>query len=360
VTLVGSAGLPLANANIPRLDDRGATCPSLVRYQWPVEENYDEFSSAAAAAALLAAAETHIEGQHVVSQVVLKNFEGAVDGTKKIGVYSVRFGATRPIGRKKAGLVPNLLRVGSTSAEGLWAGTENRIDEAVEAVRQDGAGAPSLQLAVLRDAIALHFARSKVTVELLDGLWEDRGPHLVSAIVERNRPMLTAQFLARSGRQPTGNNLVDLVREYTSDGTQLNETGAWTRARVEEVFADLKSADRTRRHMVVVRPATGAEFLISDNPASTHLAATGEVRTPRRIGWDAADEIAMPFAPDLTICLLRDEVTHANSAVPVTSTIASHDRVAQLNDRQVRSARDYVFHQPGSDFAAQIAAGLKV
>jgi len=46
---------------------------------------YDEYHPAAQAAALLAEAEAHIEGQHVVSRVVLKNFEGVVNGANKIG-----------------------------------------------------------------------------------------------------------------------------------------------------------------------------------------------------------------------------------------------------------------------------------
>ncbi len=142
----------------------------------PVNTRYDEFDPAAHAAAHLAASEAHIPGQHVVSRVVLKNFEGPVAGINKIGVYNIRFGATRPIGRNKAGLAENLLRVGSTSAEELWARTENRIDSAVKAARELGAGAPALSLQVLRKAIALHFARSKATVELLDGLWPERGP----------------------------------------------------------------------------------------------------------------------------------------------------------------------------------------
>lgn len=179
---------------------------------------YDEFDPAAHAAALLATGEAHVAGQHVVSRVVLKNFEGPVAGISKIGVYHVRFGSTRPIGRNKAGLAENLLRVGSTSAEALWARTENRIDGAVKAARDPNVDASALSLQVLRKAIALHFARSKVTVELLDGLWSERGSELVSAIVEKNRSLLTAHLMARGNRQPTESDLHELVRSPPKTG----------------------------------------------------------------------------------------------------------------------------------------------
>lgn len=320
----------------------------------PVSDAYDEFSPAARAAAILGAAETHIEGQHVVSRVVLKNFDGPVGGTNKIGVYSMLHGPTRPIGRSRAGLAPNLLRVGTTSAERLWARTENRIEGAVLSVRTSGVKAPPIHLAVLRKAMALHFARGKATVELLDGLWSRRGPQLVASLVERNRTLLSAHYRARFGRQPTESDLRGLVEEYTSDGTHLNETGAWTRARVEQLLATLEGDDRTPRRMELLRPPGSSAFFISDDPVTTHLCERGEAATATRIGWDRADEIVMPFAPDLAICLVRDEQTRPTRAVLVREEPISEERVARLNSRQVRSARDYLFHDPNRDIAEQV------
>lgn len=319
-----------------------------------MSDAYDEFSPAARAAAILGAAETHIEGQHVVSRVVLKSFEGPVGGTNKIGVYNMLHGPTRPIGRSRAGLAPNLLRVGTTSAERLWARTENRIEEAVLSVRMSGVHAPPIHLAVLRKAMALHFARGKATVELLDGLWSRRGPQLVASLVERNRTLLSAHYRARFGRQPTESDLRGLVEEYTSDGTHLNETGAWTRARLEQLFATLEGNDRTPRRMELLRPPGSSAFFISDDPVTTHLYERGEAATAARIGWDRADEIVMPFAPDLAICLVRDEQVRPTRAVLVHEEPTSEERVARLNSRQVRSARDYLFHDPNRDIAEQV------
>lgn len=99
--------------------------------------------------------------------------------------------------------------------------------------------------------------------------------------------------------------------------------------------------------MVLLRPAPDSEFLIGDNPVTTHIWTSGETRTASRIGWDAADEIVMPFAPDLAVSLVRDAETRAVTGMPVTNETASIERVARLNGRQVNSARDYVFHRPG-------------
>lgn len=323
-----------------------------------VSDAYDEFSPAARAAALLGAAEAHIEGQHVVSRVVLKNFEGPVGGTNKVGVYNMHHGPTRPIGRSRAGLAPNLLRVGTTSAERLWARTENRIEDAVLSARVSGVQAPPIHLAVLRKAMALHFARGKATVELLDGLWDRRGPQLVASIVERNRTLLSAHYRARFGHRPTEPDLRRLVEEYTSDGTHVHQTGAWTRARVEQLLATLNGPDRTPRRMELLRPPSSAAFFIADDPVTTHLHERGEAATATRIGWDRADEIAMPFAPDLAICLVRDEQARPTSSVQVREEHASEERVAQLNFRQVRSARDYLFHDPNRDISEQVRGAL--
>jgi len=262
------------------------------------------------------------------------------------------------VGRSRAGLAPNLLRVGATSAERLWARTEDRLDEATKTACRDGVGASPLSLGWLRKGVALHFARSKVTVELLDGLWSERGPRLIEGIVQRNRTLLTAHFIAHHDRRPSLRDLENLVAAYTADGTHLNTTGAWTRARVERVFADLNSADRIRRRVILERPAPGSEFLIADNPVTTHRYATGEVATARRIGWDTADEIVMPFAPNLAVCLVADDIACATKAVPVEEVVASEERTRQLNARQVRAARDYLFHRPSYDVSAQAAEAL--
>lgn len=165
----------------------------------------------------------------------------------------------------------------------MWARTENQIDDAVVSARVSGVHAPPMHLAVLRKAMALHFARGTATVELLDGLWARRRPHLVGSLVQRHRKSLTTHYQARFGRLPTESELRRLVEGYTSDGTHLNETGAWTRARVEQLFALLNGVNRTPRRMELVRPSDSTAFFISDDPVTTHLHEHGEIATANRI-----------------------------------------------------------------------------
>ncbi len=165
--------------------------------------------------------------------------------------------------------------------------------------------------------------------------------------------------MGRNIRQPTEADLHELVTESTKDGTHLNKTGAWTRARVEQLFSDLNSPLRTPRRMVLLRPPPGSEFLIADNPVTSHIWAFGETPTPSRIGWDAADEIVMPFAPDLAVSLIRDGGIAPALGMPVADETASAERVARQNGRQVNHARDYVFHRPGHEVAAQVASVLE-
>lgn len=300
-------------------------------------------------------AEEHIVNQHVVSRVVSKPFEGQTPNGAKIGLYKIGFGPQRPIGRSKAGLSQNLLRVGSGSAERLWWRTENRIDRAVSDVRANGLKSAPLSIAVLRRAMELHFARSKETVTLLDGTWANRSTAHIEALVDRYATTLTAHYRAKFGLTPTRADLIELVGIYTSDGDYVNEDGGWTRDRVEEVFKMLGSEERTRRRVLLLRPSSpDSRFLIGDAPVTTNLNALGEVATPSRIGFDLADEVVMPFAPDLAVCLVRDEIKQDTAATAVSQILVDAERVATLNRRQVRSAMEYVFHQPEHDFMSFI------
>lgn len=298
-----------------------------------------------------APAEQHIVNQHVLSRVVVKQFEGPTPHGFKIGLYKVGVGSQRPIGRSNAGLSRDLLRTGSASAERLWARTENKINPAVRDVRAHGSRASSLSIAVLRRAMELHFARSKTTVALLDETWTHRSGAHIEALVDKYTATLTAQYRSEFDRIPTRGDLIELVTAYTCDGEYVNEDGGWTRSRVEHIFEMLGRQERTRRRVLLLRPSSSqARFLIGDAPVTTHLHALGEIATASRIGFDLADEVMMPFAPDLAVCLVRDEIERDTAATAVTQVLIDPDRVATLNRRQVRSAVEYVFHQPDHDF----------
>lgn len=296
-------------------------------------------------------AEQHIVNQHVLSRVVVKQFEGPTAHGSKIGLYKVGVGPQRPIGRSKAGLSRDLIRTGSGSAERLWARIENKIDPAVRDVRAHGSNALPLSIAVLRRAMELHFARSKDTVTLLDGTWTNRSSAHIEALVDKYATTLTTHYRAKFDRTPTRGDLIELVTAYTSDGDYVNEDGGWTRSRVEDIFEMLGRQERTRRRVLLLRPSSSqSRFLIGDAPVTTHLYALGEVSTASRIGFDFADEVMMPFSPDLAVCLVRDEVERDTAATAVAQVLVDADRVATLNRRQVRSAVEYVFHQPEYDF----------
>lgn len=197
----------------------------------------------------------------------------------------------------------------------------------------------------------LHFARSKETVTLLDGTWANRSAAHIEALVDKYATTLAVHWRAKFDRTPTRADLIELVSAYTNDGDYVNQDGGWTRDRVEEVFKMLGREERIRRRVLILRPSTPASrFLIGDVPVTTHLNSLGEVATASRIGFDLADEVVMPFAPDLVVCLVRDEIKRVTAATAVSQVLVDAERVATLNRRQVRGAVEYVFHQPEHDF----------
>lgn len=310
-----------------------------------MNQNYNEFSTAAHAAALLAEAEERVSGQHAVSRVVLRQFQAEQVG-KRIGVYNIRHQSSRTIGLSRAGLVPDLIRVGSFSAESVWSRVENRLGDAIADVAEVGSHADPLNVFRLFNAVALHFARGKVTIETLDTLWTKRGDQLVSGIVDRNRVLLETHFERKIGRPSSQGELEQMVRQYTQSGTHLNETGAWTRARVEEVFADVRDVSRFAHDMYLLRAPEGAQFVISDSPATTYRSAPPESVGGSRVGWAAAHQIAMPFSPALAVLLQPRRSRHPSNSMRVREVPLDARNVRVLNQRQMNSAVDYVFYHP--------------
>jgi hypothetical protein len=113
---------------------------------------------------LMPDAARHVPGQHVVSQVVLKQF--AEPYGKKGEVLLAALNREHPAsqmttgGPGKFGKVPGFVRFASGSAGELRRRTETRLHDVIEAVKRDGKVSGPADDAVIRDSIALHFVRS--------------------------------------------------------------------------------------------------------------------------------------------------------------------------------------------------------
>ena len=91
---------------------------------------------------LMPDAARHVPGQHVVSQVILKQFTEPYGrkGEVLLAVLNREHPASKMTigGPGKFGKVPDFVRFASGSAEELWQQTETRLHDALEAVKRDG------------------------------------------------------------------------------------------------------------------------------------------------------------------------------------------------------------------------------
>lgn len=109
--------------------------------------------------ALRPEANDNITEQHLVSQVILRQFTDASHRLHRVSVIDPEE-AVRPIGPPGVGKVPNFVPQASRSAEELWGKTESRIPYVLKLCNQDRLHGHPDAVAVARDTIALHYVRS--------------------------------------------------------------------------------------------------------------------------------------------------------------------------------------------------------
>jgi Protein of unknown function (DUF4238) len=286
------------------------------------------------------ASANHVEDQHVVTKVILRRFVG-VDGKGKGLLYPFRLrypdARHRLLGPDGCGKIKDFVAYASASAERLWKETEDRLPDALDAV-DDGALLRSPEhMATIKDAIALHHARSEAT----------RIAHIrifiQAAAASRNlwltdwRPRLEAAFFQAKGFYAVGDQALGrFLDEMMQPNLDMVASGRLFRARVEDIY--LKAREFVSSSGLEVLKSGSSEFLIGDVPALT-IPRHG-IR-PGILGGTAlgdARTVIMPLGPRHLVALARTSV----------SAELTPDQVATANAYQVQGALEYVYLRPGS------------
>ena len=121
------------------------------------------------------------------------------------------------------GKVTNFITIDSQEAEKVWQGTENRLNAALNAARSSSLFTTPEHVITIKDAIALHYARSLAALQLHQHTWEDglervkkaylARPDVMSALfykkfalyppsIEAAAVMIASDLLADTGRVP--------------------------------------------------------------------------------------------------------------------------------------------------------------
>jgi hypothetical protein len=286
------------------------------------------------------ASTNHVDDQHVISKVILKRFAD-VDGKWKGLLYPFRLSypnaSHRPLGPDGCGKIKDFLTYASASAERLWKETEDRLPDALSALEDGTLLTKREQVVTIKNAIALHFARSGATRIASRG-----AAATVTAATRRmwlteRRSQLESEFLRAKGFYAVGdqalNRFLDEIMEPT---LTIVTSDQWFRARVEDLF--YKARELTDNAGLEVLTSGCKEFLIGDIPA---LTIPRDNSRPGVLGGTAFGEgrtVLMPLGPRHLVALARTDAT----------VDLKPNQVDQINSHQIRGALEYVYFRPAS------------
>lgn len=277
--------------------------------------------------------EAHVRRQHVVSKVVLARF--AVEGM--VEVEDVRRpGRWRPRSPSAVGYVEHYVRHDSAVAEALWQRTETRIGPALDEL--DAGGVPergSGTEQVVKDCLALHWARSHSVKAAADSAWE-RVRRASADDLARRPELLALAFAQQTGRDdPTPQELADLNEELHAgpeeivDGRHFSERVRYFFAQAQEKFAD--------RSLEVGLCLPGArDLVVSDNPVVTPARRKPGLNAEQGVALGDAYAVGMPLGPRLFVSLgARPEPARIDGA-----------EAGRMNGWQARVRRTHMIRRP--------------
>ena len=292
------------------------------------------------AAALQGSAANPVRDQHLVSQVLLRQFEepDPADGVQKIYDYNLEYPASSRL-RATSGCgspIFEFVSFASQSVELKWKTVEDHLPDTLDAVRNGTALTDPIHTQRLRDLVVLHYMRS-IQSDVMR--WRTWGPTYegFKQAVRRNQTLLD-QF----ARTPTGLYIAGrsgeetAVRALSSDTVTLMESGAYFRVMVEDRF-DRMSAWVKGADVEILKPSQGA-FLIGDIPALLVM--------PGYIGSGLLDEIGLLAVQSIVLPLSPQHAVKLGGTSQMTTI--TPDAVDELNEAQVRAAFARVYCRLGS------------
>jgi Protein of unknown function (DUF4238) len=286
----------------------------------------------------------------VISQVLLKEWVQSVPVKPGAGRRLIRHdlatGCAESRTTGQVGYEPDFVKIDSQAVEAVWQRVERRLRAAIRAGEAGTLlGNPEF-VSVMRDAIALHFARNPQALAVHLASFAAAHAHQREALAE------TATAVEAFRRQyggilpagPDGRRLgADAV---LARFTEAVDSGAVFRLDVEARFDTVCDLFQHAGLEVLAPDQADDEFVIGDVPALTVNSRTGAAGVLNGVTLGDADAVMLPLGPRLLAALgPRDQVGRAPRKM-----------VDRINELQVKAAHAYVCYRPGACVAGQIAS----
>ena len=293
-------------------------------------------------------ASPRVREQHVVSRALLRRFLGPTSQGDRLLSYNLQFGKAYLRGPGAVGKLENFVKIDSRETEQLWGLTEQDLPAAIKAARTRRVLHNPKHVGVIKDAIALHFARSLDTLESVEQNWQQTLAAARAAYIA-DRPAMEQLFYQKHGYYASGSTVAEeIADDLLSAAMALNQSGAYFRLRVVDLFEEARRIAAASRLEIIWsrRRQFQFQFLLGDVPAITVGAGGAALGIPGGVPFGDATTVFLPLSPWRLAALHRADNFEA---VGVRA-------VRRANALQVAKARDYVYMHPDSGLEAFVAS----
>lgn len=295
----------------------------------------------ATAHGILSAPAQIIHNQHTVSQVVLRQFVGRdTRGKEGVATYSTKTGPLKqPRSVRTIGRLKDFVKIDGDTTEALWGKTENKMRAAIDAANSKKILKDATHVETLKDAIALHFARSLEVLQAHRLLWEAAIAEMRNYYSNHSDQAQQLYYLKHGFYAGTSQLAAEEMSKELSDTTRkLYEDGTIFRLRVAELFEQAQTASRTMG-LQIVRPASG-EFLIGDSPTFPFDWEAKKAGILGGVSFLQGKAIFLPIGPKRAVALSKKD----------EYIVAPRWLVDRLNWLQVMKAQSQIYYRPEAHF----------
>jgi hypothetical protein len=287
-----------------------------------------------------------VKEQHVVSRALLRRFVGPTRQGDRLFSWNLQFGRARLLAPGAVGKLENFVKIDSLETERLWGLTEQDLPAAIDAAWTRRVLQDQKHVAVIKDAIALHFARSLDTLESVEQNFRETLAAARAAYLA-DQPTMDALFYRKHGFVATGPSVAEeIADDLLRAATALYQSGSYFRLRVVDVFEETRRMAASAR-LEILRPRRRpSRFLLGDVPAISVGPGGHALGIPGGVPFADAATVVLPLSPMRLAALSREDTFEA----------VAPGAVKRTNEHQIRKARNYVYMHPESGLQEWMAS----
>jgi hypothetical protein len=284
--------------------------------------------------------------QHVVTKALLARWCDQTKDGPRMGHYSLEYGPRPPTSPTSVAKLTNFVKFDSQRTEKLWGLTESGLPAALAAADAGTLFTSPAQVRTIKDAIALHYARSLDVLDGHDDLWREGLEVAKGRFLEDPEHLSHVYFLKTGIHLPlTATSAHELIADELVQRTRdLFSSGVAFRFRVVDLF-NAASVVVAGAGLELLRPQNGSEFVIGDVPVITTDRSGHHQGISAGVPIGSAATVFLPLGPYLGVALgPRDQDVDLGA-----------DYVERLNTWEVQAAHRGVFTRVGSPLIAWAA-----